>query len=121
MRANRKPSTSSMVFRIILDPSTVATTSGKYFDLTALFSSEVMYKDSRGKKQWYDCNDSWVKAISQPDLESTSAYVLFYELSTSPTPYWIPSAPLANNDGKNNEEDNYYEREFRHNYEQKLK
>jgi ubiquitin C-terminal hydrolase len=46
-----------------------------------------MYKDSKRGKQWYDCNDSWVKAISSPDLKSTSAYVLFYELSTSPTPY----------------------------------
>lgn len=46
-----------------------------------------MYKDSRGRKQWYDCNDSWVKPISGPDLNSTSAYVLFYELTTSPAPY----------------------------------
>ena len=28
--------------------------------------------------KWYECNDSWVKQISGPDSESSSAYVLFY-------------------------------------------
>jgi len=27
---------------------------------------------------WYDCNDSWVKQIKEPETESASAYVLFY-------------------------------------------
>ncbi len=43
-----------------------------------------MYKDGSGRKKWYNCNDSWVKSISEPDLESASAYVLFYELANSP-------------------------------------
>ena len=68
-----------------------------------------MYKDSRGRKQWYDCNDSWVKPISGPDLNSTSAYVLFYELTTSPAPYWLAS---DGKDYKNGEQD-IMEREFR--------
>ena len=37
--------------------------------------SEVMNLDSR---KWFECNDSWVKAISGPDSDSASAYVLFY-------------------------------------------
>jgi len=28
--------------------------------------------------KWYRCNDSWVSSIHEPDLESSSAYVLFY-------------------------------------------
>jgi ubiquitin C-terminal hydrolase len=47
------------------------------------YTSEVMYKDRHGKKQWYECNDSNVKPISGPDLKSHTAYVLFYELIDS--------------------------------------
>ena len=45
--------------------------------------------------KWYDCNDSWVKQISAPDSESSSAYVLFYVMKNGVkvTP-WIEAAPL---------------------------
>lgn len=33
-------------------------------------------KDKSGK--WYRCNDSHVTAISSPDTQSSSAYVVFY-------------------------------------------
>lgn len=32
------------------------------------------------ERQWYLCNDSLVKPIDLPDLNSSSAYVLFYAM-----------------------------------------
>ena len=56
-----------MGYRIIVEPSTAVTISGKFSinfysrkHDSCLFVSEAMNCDS-GK--WYDCNDSWVKQI----------------------------------------------------------
>jgi hypothetical protein len=62
MKANKMQFMNYMASRITQGPSKVAITSGKKEYFMSKYS-EVMYKDSRGKKQWYDCNDSWVKAI----------------------------------------------------------
>jgi ubiquitin C-terminal hydrolase len=38
------------------------------------YIGEVLNDDGK----WYRCNDSWVTSINEADLESSSAYVLFY-------------------------------------------
>lgn len=44
---------------------------------------DVMQKDKNGDDQWYTCDDERINKINGPlDLDSSTAYVLFYTKST---------------------------------------